>query len=227
MIAAVLAQQPLIDQDWVVRNLDRIWEQTVQHLLLTGIPVGAGLLISLVLAALALRYRRAYEPIAGIGSVLYTIPSLAAFALLVPFFGFSATTAIVALTTYTILIFVRNIVTGLEGVPAEVKDAAVGMGYRRWRLFWEIELPIATPVIIAGMRIATVTVVGLVTVSALIGLGGLGRFILEGLRRSIMLPSAILVGTIFSVVLAAVLDLALLTLQRVLTPWSERVAGAG
>ncbi len=227
MIAAVLAQQPLIDQDWVVRNLDRIWEQTVQHLLLTGIPVGAGLLISLVLAALALRYRRAYEPIAGVGSVLYTIPSLAAFALLVPFFGFSATTAIVALTTYTILIFVRNIVTGLEGVPAEVKDAAVGMGYRRWRLFWEIELPIATPVIIAGMRIATVTVVGLVTVSALIGLGGLGRFILEGLRRSIMLPSAILVGTILSVVLAALLDLLLLTLQRVLTPWSERVAGAG
>lgn len=227
MIAAVLAQQPLIDQDWVVRNLDRIWEQTVQHLLLTGIPVGAGLLISLVLAALALRYRRAYEPIAGVGSVLYTIPSLAAFALLVPFFGFSATTAIVALTTYTILIFVRNIVTGLEGVPAEVKDAAVGMGYRRWRLFWEIELPIATPVIIAGMRIATVTVVGLVTVSALIGLGGLGRFILEGLRRSIMLPSAILVGTILSVALAALLDLLLLTLQRVLTPWSERVAGAG
>lgn len=227
MIAAVLAQQPLIDQDWVVRNLDRIWEQTVQHLLLTGIPVAAGLLISLVLAALALRYRRAYEPIAGFGSVLYTIPSLAAFALLVPFFGFSATTAIVALTTYTILIFVRNIVTGIEGVPDEVKDAAVGMGYRRWRLFWEIELPIATPVIIAGMRIATVTVVGLVTVSALIGLGGLGRFILEGLRRSIMLPSAILVGTTLSVLLAAVLDLALLTLQRVLTPWSERVAGAG
>lgn len=223
-----LAQgRPLLEWDWVLRNTDRIWEQTVQHLLLTGIPVAAGLLISIGLAVVALRHPRAYEPIAELGSVLYTIPSLAAFALLVPFFGLSATTAIVALTTYTILIFVRNIVTGINGVPDEVKEAARGMGYGRTRMFWEIELPIATPVIIAGLRIATVTIVGLVTVSALLGLGGLGRFILEGFRRSIILPSAIVVGTALSVVLAAVLDAVLLVLQRILTPWADRVAGSG
>lgn len=224
----MLAQttRPLFEWAWVMRNLDRIWDQTVQHLLLTAIPVGAGFLISLALAALALRYRRAYEPIATAGGVLYTIPSLAAFALLIIFLG-RLETALVALTTYTILIFVRNIVTGIEGVPQDVREAATGMGYTRRRLFLEIELPIALPVIIAGFRIATVTVVGLVTVTALLGLGGLGKFILDGFRVSIPLPTAILVGTALSVALAAVLDGIFLAAQRVLTPWAERAAGTG
>jgi osmoprotectant transport system permease protein len=228
VITTIIAQttRPLFEWDWVVRNLDRIWDQTVQHLVLTAIPVGAGFIISLGLAAVALRYRRAYEPIATVGGVLYTIPSLAAFALLIIFFGRTAT-ALVALTTYTILIFVRNIVTGIEGVPDDVREAATGMGYTPRRRFLEIELPIALPVIIAGFRIATVTVVGLVTVTALLGLGGLGRFILDGFRVSIPLPTAILVGTALSVVLAVVLDGLFLAAQRLLTPWAERAAGAG
>jgi osmoprotectant transport system permease protein len=219
----IVAQgRPLLEWDWVVANLDRIGEQTLQHLVLTAVPVGAGLAISLVLAVITLRWRRLYGPIAAAGGVLYTIPSLAAFALLVPFFGLSMTTAVVALTSYTILILLRNIVTGIDGVPAEVREAATGMGYRRSQVLWRVELPIALPVIVAGLRIATVTVVGLVTVTALLGLGGLGRFILDGFRRSIVLPTEILVGTVLAVVLAALLDLALLGIQRALTPWARR-----
>lgn len=228
-LSLVVAQavRPLVEWDWVLRNLDRIWEQTLQHAVLTLIPVTAGFLLSFALAGVALRFPRSYEPLAGLGSVLYTIPSLAAFALLVPFFGLSTTTVIVPLTTYTLLIFLRNIVTGIRGVPAEVTEAARAMGYGRARLLWEIELPIATPVIIAGLRIATVTVVGLVTVSALLGLGGLGRFILSGLRLYPISATQVVVGTVLAVVLAAVLDAALLALQRALTPWSKRAVGVG
>lgn len=215
--------RPLVEMDWVVRNLDRIWDQTLEHLLLTGVAVGAGLLISFGLSAVALARRGTYGPIVALGGVLYTIPSLAAFAFLVPFFGLSRTTALIALTSYTILILVRNIVTGIDGVPEGVREAAVGMGYRRWRLFREIELPIALPVIVAGVRIATVTVVGLVTVTALLGLGGLGKFILDGFRRSIVLPTEIVVGTLLSVMLAVVLDALLVFIQRLLSPWRGRV----
>ncbi len=229
MIVAVAAQanRPFIEWDWIVRNADRIWEQTLEHLFFTGTSVLAGLVISLALAALAISRRGLYGPIVALGGILYSIPSLAAFGFLVPFFGlFSDSTAIIALTSYTILILVRNIVTGIEGVPEDVHEAAVAMGYRPWRLFKDIQLPLALPAIVAGLRIATVTVVGLVTVTALLGRGGLGRFILDGMAYSTgFVPTPILVGTALSVVLASVLDLALLLLQRVLTPWRRRTAG--
>ncbi|HEX2028437.1 MAG TPA: ABC transporter permease [Nitriliruptorales bacterium] len=210
---------------WIGGHLDDIWQQTVEHLTLTGIAVGVGLAVSLLLAVVALRWRRLYAPIAAAGGILYTIPSIAAFALLVPFFGFSYLTAEIALVSYTILILVRNIVTGIDGVPDEVLEAATGMGYTGPRRFVGIELPLALPVIIAGIRVATVTTVGLVTVTALIGQGGLGKFILDGFRRSIIFPTAIFVGTVGSVVLAVVLDALLLGLERLLAPWQRRVAG--
>ena len=142
----------------------------------------------------------------GSPGILYTIPSIALFALLVPVTGLTITTAEVGLVSYTLLILVRNIVAGIDGVPAAVREAAVAMGYRRWRMFAQIELPLALPVIIAGLRIATVTTVGLVTVTALIGQGGYGAFINDGLQRFFNTP--LVVGAVLSVALAVALDVA-------------------
>ena len=224
MTGTVLAQatRPLLEWEWVGRNLDWIWELTLQHLYFTVTAVGIGLVVSLGLAMLALRWRRALTPILAFGGVLYTIPSLAMFALLMAFFGISDRVAIITLVTYTILILVRNIVAGIDGVPAEVLEAADGMGYRPGRRFVEIELPLAMPVIVAGLRIASVTVIGLVTVTALLGRGGLGSFILRGFRTLPPFPTMIVVGTVLSVVLAIVIDLLLLGVERSLTPWARR-----
>ena len=226
-----LAQQtmPLFDWDWVGRNLDTIWERTVEHLTLTWVALLVGMAISILLAALSLRRPRTYQPIAAGAGIIYTIPSLAVFALVAPFVGIGTATgrfmiAQVALVGYTLLILVRNIVTGIRNVPAETREAAMGMGYRDRERLLRIEFPLALPVVIAGLRIATVTVVGLVTVTSLLGLGGLGFFILDGLRRSIIFPTEIIVGVVLSVVLAAVLDLSLLALGRALTPWARRGA---
>ncbi len=228
----ILAQQevPLFDWEWVGRNLDTIWDRTLEHLLLTGIALTVGLVISTGLSAIALWKPKTYQPITSVTGLLYTIPSLAVFALVAPFIGLGTTVqrilvAEVALVAYTLLILVRNMVTGIENVPAGVKEAALGMGYRGSQRLARIELPLAMPVIVAGLRIATVTVVGLVTVTSLIGLGGLGFFILDGLRRSIIFPTEIIVGVVLSVALAAILDILLLVFGRVLTPWAARGAG--
>lgn len=221
-------ERPFIDWSWVVRNLDQIWERTVEHLALTGVALFFGLLISVVLSVLALIRPRTYEPIASVSGLLYTIPSLAVFALVAPFVGIGTSTqrfvtAEVALVSYTLLILVRNIVTGLRGVPPETKEAAVGMGYTSGQVLRRIEMPLALPVIVAGIRIATVTVVGLVTVTSLLGLGGLGFFILNGLRKLPIFPTEIIVGVILSVLLAAALDVVLLWLGRRLAPWARVV----
>jgi osmoprotectant transport system permease protein len=218
------ATTPLFDWDWVTRNLDTILEKTLEHLKLTGVALGFGLLLSVLLAAVAIWKGRAYRPIGAFTGALYTIPSLAVFALVAPIIGIGTSsqrfwTAEVALVSYTLLILVRNIVTGIQSVPAGVSEAARGMGYREGGLLARIEVPIAIPAIIAGVRIAAVTVIGLVTVTSLLGLGGLGFFILDGLRRSIIFPTEIIVGVVLSVALAAVLDLGLLMLGRFLTPW--------
>lgn len=219
----IIAQQdgrPLIDWAWIGNHTDELWERFIEHLVLTGLAVAIGLALSLILAAIAIRWRRTYQPILAVSSILYTIPSLAAFAFLVAVFGlFSQATALIPLVTYTLLILVRNIVTGVDGVPASVKEAADGMGYRPVRRFLTIELPLAAPVVIAGVRIATVTVVGLVTVTSLLGRGGLGFFILNGFRKSIVSSTEILVGTVLVVALAAGLDALLLGLERLVTPW--------
>ncbi len=222
----ILAQttEPFIRWPWVWSHLDLIWQRTVEHLALTGIALGVGFVISVGLAIVALRYRKSYGPITWVTGALYTIPSLALFVLLIPLTGLSVTTAEIGLVSYTLLIFIRNIVAGIDGVPPEVREAATGMGYTRRRLLWEIELPLALPVVIAGVRIATVTTVGLVTITALIGLGGLGQLILDGLNRLFTTP--LIVGAVLSVVLAVALDLALVGVERALTPWARRRAAA-
>ncbi len=208
---------------WVFDHLDDIWAQTLEHLWLTAIAITVGLLISLGLSAFVLRTRRAYAPITLATGILYTIPSLALFAFLVPITGLSVLTAEIGLVSYTLLILIRNIVAGVDGVPSSVLEAAVGMGYTRRELFFGVQLPLAMPVIITGVRIAAVTTIGLVTVTALIGQGGLGFFILRGLSLlfSPIGTTQIVVGTVLSVVLALAVDLALVGTQRALTPWAR------
>jgi len=211
---------PLIDWDWVSRNLGEIADRTWEHLTLTAVSVGLGLIISLGLSIVALRWRWSYAPITWVTGLMYTIPSLALFAILVPIVGLNATNAVIALTSYTLLIIIRNLVAGIDGVSESVLEAADGMGYTRQARFWRMEVPLALPVIIAGLRIATVTTVGLVTVTAVLGLGGYGYFILRGLNTFFW--TQILVGVALSVVLATVLDVAFLGLQRLLSPWARR-----
>ena len=226
MVLLAQTDQPLVRWDWVYDHLDDIGARVVQHLALTVAAIALGLVISAVLAGLALRWRWSYPVISGAGAVLYTIPSLALFALLVPFTGLTATTAVIALATYTVFILVSNTVTSVTGVDDEVRDAAFGMGLERRQVFWRIDLPLALPAIIAGLRIATVTVIGLVTVTALLGLGGLGHFILDGFRRSIVFPTEIIVGVALSIALAGAVDLGFIGLERLLTPWAKQGSAA-
>jgi osmoprotectant transport system permease protein len=204
---------------WVQDHTDEIRDRLVEHIELTVLAVLFGLAIALPLALLSVRYRRLYGPVIAITGVLYTIPSLALFALLLPLTGLSRTTALIPLTAYTLLILVRNTVTGLDGVPPEVKDAATGMGYSRTGQILRIELPLSLPAIIAGVRIATVTTIGLVTVTALIGQGGLGALMLDGLQRRFRTP--LTVGIVLSLALAVVADLLLVLAQRLATPWTR------
>ena len=205
--------------DWVFGHLDDIWDKVVEHLVLTGVALGVGLAISIVLALIGLRFRRAYPPITWITGTFYTIPSLALFAFLVPITGFTLLSAEIGLVSYTLLILIRNIVAGIDGVDPAVREAAVGMGYGRRRLFVEIELPLALPVIVAGLRIAAVTTVGLVTVTALIGQGGVGFFILDGLNR--FFSTEIVLGTALAVIIAVTIDVGLVLVERALTPWAR------
>lgn len=218
--------RPLVDVEWIVSNVDDIWQRTVDHVVLTVLAVGIGLLISFALALLVRRYRWLAGPVLGITGTLYTIPSLALFALLIPITGIrSILTAEIALVSYTLLILLRNMLAGLEGVPPEVREAARGMGFSAWQLLWRVELPIALPVIIAGVRIATVTTIGLVTVTALIGIQSLGSLIVNiGLAQFFF--TAVLIGASGAVVLAIAADLGLSALQRLLTPWSRSRATA-
>lgn len=209
--------------DWIFRRPDEIWQRTVEHVQLTVAAVGVGLAISIVLSLVAVRYRWTYRPITWLGNVLYTIPSLALFVVLIPITGFGFTTALIPLVSYTILILVRNIVAGLDGVPRAVIEAADGMGYTRLRRLWAVELPLALPTIVAGIRIASVTVIGLVTITALIGYGGYGAFITNGLGRHFSTP--VVLGAGLSIILAVVVDAALVLVERALTPWRHRRAG--
>jgi osmoprotectant transport system permease protein len=208
--------------EWVSSHLDLIGQRLVEHLWLTFLAVSIGLLISLPLAIYAYRHHRAYAPITWVTGLLYTIPSLALFALLTPFTGLTTLTAEIGLVSYTLLILIRNSVTGLTAVPADVKEAATGMGYTNRELLWRVEVPLAVPVIIAGVRIATVTTIGLVTVTALIGKGGLGALMLGGFR-GLFPEMAIVVGVGLSAALAVAADVLLLGAQRVLTPWAGAV----
>jgi osmoprotectant transport system permease protein len=224
-IVALLAQfegEPIVRWQWIVDNLDEVWARGLQHLVLTVSSVAIGFAIAFPLAVLASRYRWTIQPVTWVTGVLYTIPSFAFIFLLLPVTGLSLTTVGIPLVAYSILILFRNALAGLDGVEDDVKEAAVGMGLSDRQLLWRVEIPLAMPVIIAGVRIATVSAIGLVTIAALIGRGGFGQFILLGLDT--FFPTPLLLGVVLSVLLAIGADLLLLGLQRVVTPWA-RAAG--
>jgi osmoprotectant transport system permease protein len=210
---------PWWSADWFTERSDEILAATRQHVILTLIAVGIGLALALPLSVLAYRVARLRTPILALAGVLYTIPSLALFAALVPFTGLSKTTVEVGLVIYTLLILIRNTLTGLTGVPTEVVDAARGMGYDGMRLLWKVELPLAVPAIVGGIRIATVSTIALVTIGAEVSNGGLGRLILEGFQNDYRAEA--FGASLLCVALAIVADLVLLLAQRMLTPWQR------
>ncbi|MGH9190736.1 MAG: ABC transporter permease [Acidimicrobiales bacterium] len=213
------AGDPWVRWDWVSRHSADIAAAGRQHAELTAIAVALGLAISFPLALAARRWRRLEQPVMAGTGLLFAVPSLALFALLVPVYGLSRLTAEIGLVGYTFMILVRNILAGLDGVPAEVTEAARGLGYRPLRQLVTVEVPLALPVILAGVRLATVTTVGLVTVTGLIAQGGLGAFIIEGINRDFRTP--VVVGSVLSVALAVVADLGLAAAGRLLTPWAR------
>jgi len=202
---------------WIADNPDLILEKLLQHVELTGFALLFGFMIAFPLALAAIRWPRLYAPSLATTGVLFTVPSLALFILLIPFTGLSMATSLIGLTIYTLLILFRNIVAGLRGVPQEVSEAARAMGYSRsWQLF-SVEIPVALPVIVAGIRIAAITTIGLVTVTALIGQGGLGQLFITGFTLHFATP--LIVGFVLSVLLAVVVDLVLAGAVWLMTPW--------
>jgi osmoprotectant transport system permease protein len=210
---------PWINWGWLSTHVPLVLDALQQHVTLTAIAVLVGLAISLPLGIAAHRWRLLRNPVLTTFGILYTIPSIALFALLIPYTGLTFVTAEIGLISYTLLILARNVVVGLEAVPTEVLDAADGMGYRPLARLLRIELPLALPAIIAGVRVATVTTIGLVTITAVIGLGGLGQLILKGLIENFHTPTV--VATALSIALALVADLALAGAQRLAVPWAR------
>jgi osmoprotectant transport system permease protein len=219
LLAQAGSGQPFVDWSWIGDHTDDMTARLVKHIIFTGIALGIGFAISLVLSLVIVRYRWTYGPITGVAGLLYTIPSLALFGLLIPITGFTVTTAEIALVSYTLLILIRNTVAGLDGVPRDVREAAAGMGFSPTQVLVKVDLPLALPVIVAGLRVATVTTIGLVTVTALIGMENLGTFITDGLQRLFITP--VLVGAVLSIALAVAADVALLGVQRLIAPWTR------
>jgi osmoprotectant transport system permease protein len=216
------ATNPIVRWEWVFLREEtptELWEATLQHLRLTFVAIACGTIISAGLAAIALHFRWTLTPITAVTSFLYTIPSVALFGLLRTRYD-PTVSAAVALTSYTLLVLVRNMVAGIDGVPFAVTDAADGLGFSRRRRLFTVELPLALPVIVAGLRIATVTTVGLVGITAIIQLGGLGQLIFDGFGTQYY--TKIVVGSALSVALAVALDLGFYLLEVLLTPWARR-----
>lgn len=214
-----------IDWGWLAAHVGAMGQRFVQHFQLVAIAVAFGFVISLVLAIWAYRQPRVYPPITAVTGLLYTIPSLAAFAILRPITGLTIVTALIPLTTYTLLILIRANVAGFNSVPADVLEAAVAMGYTRRQRLLRVELPLALPLMMAGIRLATVTTIGLATVASILGesFGGFGFFITEGLDRFFL--TEIYLGAVLSIVMAFAADFLLVRIERRVTPWAR--AGAG
>lgn len=233
---ALLAQDPVIPEfqeggdcvrenrqfcwDWFSQNFDdRFAPRIVEHVQLTLIAVGIGFAIAFTAALIAHRYGWFDTPFTILSGFLYTIPSIALFQLLVPITGLSWTSAEIALVSYTLLILFRNILTGLQGVPDDVKEAARGMGLTARQVLVRVELPLALPAIMAGIRIATVTTISLTTVAAFIGAGGLGQPIFQALQGGF--KTQFIAAGVLAILLALVADGLLVLLQRLLTPWAH------
>lgn len=211
--------------EWIPRNAGQLAGATVDHVVLTVLAVSGGLVISATLALVIRADRRWYGPLTGVAGVLYTIPSLALFAVLVPVTGLTVLTAEIGLISYTLLILLRNLVAGLDAVPPDVREAALAMGLSPAQRLARVELPLAMPYLIGGLRVATVTTIGLVMVTALIGEGGLGQVMLRGFNFRNW--TAVYAGAALTVVVAVAADLLLVGLGRLLAPWARVRRPAG
>jgi len=203
--------------NWAPKHIPEIALAVWQHLLLSISSVLIGLVIALALGIVCARRPRLYAFALTVTNIIFVIPSLALFALLIPFVGLGMEPALIGLSSYCLLILLRNVVTGIRGVPADVLDAADGMGYGRWQRLFRIELPLAMPLIISGARIALVTVIGIATVAAFIDGGGLGTIILIGIDQEY--PEKILVGGILTALLAIIFDFLLTRAEKLLVGW--------
>jgi osmoprotectant transport system permease protein len=215
------APNPWFSWTYVSQHGDLLRTALDDHVFLTLVPVLLAFLIAFPLALVARRWRLLQGPILVSSGAIYTIPSLALFGFLWPTFGLSRKTVIIALTVYAVLIILRNLIVGLDGVPEDVRDAARGMGFGGTRMLWRVELPLAIPTIMAGVRIATVSTIGLVTIGAVFGHGGFGDLILDGFQNNFF-HAEIMTGVIACVLLAVVAETLLLLLERVLTPWARK-----
>jgi osmoprotectant transport system permease protein len=224
------AQSCLAANDWVcweyvTTRSEELLEATRAHVTITVVSVVLGLAVALPLGLLAHRRPAAAKAILGVSSAIYTIPSLALFALLLPVTRLTATTVIVGLVLYSLTILVRAVLTGLRGVPDDVVESATGMGLSARGRLWKVELPLALPSLFAGLRVATVSTIALTTVGALIGHGGLGDLIYAGLRS--LFKAEVLTASVLCVVLAVLADLLLVRIERWVTPWQRRARLAG
>ena len=211
--------------DYVVDRQEQVVDATVEHLLIgtgSAVPSAVGLLLALPLALLARRVPRLESTVLGVSTGLYTVPSIALFPLLVPFTGLEPTTVVLGLGLYALTILVRAILEGLRAVPEEARESAVGLGYGAGRLLLRVELPLAVPVVMAGLRVATVSTVALTTVGSLVSYGGLGNLIRDGVQNNFRAELA--TAALLCVVLAVLLDVVLVLAQRVLTPWTRGVS---
>lgn len=196
----------------------QITDALVEHVAITLAALALGIVLAFPLALLARRYPRLESAVVGFSTGLYTVPSLALFPLLVPFTGLSAATVVIGLGLYALTILVRALLDGLRSVPDDVREAARGLGYGRARMLARIELPLALPVVMAGLRVATVSTIALTTVGTLVANGGLGNLISHGVQNNFRVE--LLTAAVLCVLLAVLLDLLLVVLQRVLTPWT-------
>ncbi len=222
VLAVDEAPNPWFSPSYVADNWATILGYAGEHVRLTVLAVVIGTAIALPLALLARRSSFLAGPVLALSTVIYTIPSLAMFALIFPFTGLSSTTVLIGLVLYSLVILVRNFLAGLQGVPADVREAARGMGYGAARLFLQVDVPLALPAFMAGLRIATVSTVALTTVGVLVGHGGLGQLIVGGFNANFY-RAEIVTGAVGCVLLALAADVLLAGVERLLTPWSRAV----
>ena len=216
-----VAENKSVCFSWAFDNIDQFTTPTLEHLLLVAVSVALGFAIALGMAVLSHRRRWLVPTFTGASGVLYTIPSIALFLILLPITGRGFVTAVIALTIYTLQIIYRNIVTGLANVPESSKDAGRGMGMTDRQLLWKVELPLAVPEIIAGLRIATVSTVAIATLAIFAGAGGLGETIYtEGFQRDVF-KTAIVVGSLIAIAIAVLFDVLYVLVQRWLSPWRQ------
>jgi osmoprotectant transport system permease protein len=218
--AGCLQRNAWICPDFVTSRLDIIADALAQHIILTVVSLIVGAVVALPLGLLAFRINRLRGLVLGGSTILYTIPSLAMFSLLVPYTGLSQVTVIVGLVLYSLTILVRNVVAGLDAVPDDVEESARGLGFGPGALLLRVQLPLALPTIFAGLRVAATSTVALTTLGILVGYGGLGNLIFRGLQSDF--KAQVLTASVLVVALAVVADLAILAVQRLATPWTRR-----